>query len=247
MKEQILKLAKRLNKFTPDDIERMTGYAEKEIFEVLEEFVERKQIKKLSKNRYVFEKSYFVGKLNVSGYLPEGIGLTQEDIEEYKNADRYARKYADKYIRILESSNGLRGKELDLFIEEWNLKNPSAKISAARIHTMRRKLLQEGIRGLLGKNYKALTDRKKLNETIYVYFREFFLSPKLLTSNQALNLAVKKYLEDYPNFNLSTLAQATTYRKRLRAEYTVEEINFHRSNYISKGVLKKLKQISSEE
>lgn len=245
--EKILKLAKRLQKFTPDDIEIISAYTQSEILEILDELVERNQIKKVSGDKYIFIKSYFVGKLKVADYTPQGIELTQNYIKAYREADRYAKKVADKYLKVLSSSNGLNGKELKQFVEKWNAENPAIKTSVTRINAARKKLLEEGIKGLLGKTFKVLSERKKVNEKIYVYYREFYLSPKMLSSTQALNLALKKYLEECPDFDLSTLAQHRTYQKRLRSEYTLKEISFYRFNYISESIIDELKEKTQEE
>jgi integrase len=241
MKEQILKLAKRLNNFSIDDIQIMLGMDEKEIIECIDELVDRKQIKKNSENSYTFIKLQYVAKLNVNDYNPQGINLSEADIKAYSSADKSARKFADKYLMIIEGSNGLRGKPLQRFIDEWNAKNPTMKTSASRIHSARKKLLSEGISGLLGKTVKIFKDRKTIYEPIYIYFRELYLAPQMLTSMQALDIAVEKYMKENPKFDTLTLTKPQTYRKRLQSEYTVEEINFHRSNYLNKELSINLK------
>jgi len=241
MKEQILKLAKRLNNFTVDDLQIITGKSEDEMIDCLEDLIETGQIKKLSGKSYTFVKSLNIQPFTRSSGFPRLINLTDDDIEEYNATTQEERKSADKYLKLIEASNGLRGKQLVRFVDQWNLKNPTMKTSVTAINVARKKLLEGGIKGILGKNLDRLRARKIVFEPVYDYFKEFYMSPKMLSAAACLDMAVEKYMETDPYFDKSTLAKPQTYRKRVQQDYTVEEVNFRRSNYLSRELSINLK------
>ncbi len=51
------------------------------------------------------------------------------DMEAYAAAPAWARKQADKYLRILQGCKGLGGKALREWVAEWNAAHPDEKTS----------------------------------------------------------------------------------------------------------------------
>jgi hypothetical protein len=56
---------------------------------------------------------------------------------QYSEAPEWAKRQAEKYVTILQQSDGLNGKELKTFIEEWNKINSEYQTSYSAINNAR--------------------------------------------------------------------------------------------------------------
>ena len=76
---------------------------------------------------------------------------SSENKIKYSEAPDWAKVQAEKYIRIIQESEYLKGGKLKDFIIDWNIKNPQFKTSYPSVIRMRRRYNENGIIGLLSR------------------------------------------------------------------------------------------------
>lgn len=97
------------------------------------------------------------------------------DAEIYANAPEYARRKADKYIRLINASGDLSGRELRAFIVRWNADNPDFTTSYPRLLDARKKYRSDGVASLLGKWGKR-SGATNVPDDLFAYFKALYLS-----------------------------------------------------------------------
>ena len=248
---KLLKLVKMMSKFTSDDVSSILEIDEETTLLSLSELENKGIIKKISEGRYIHspEKkdnthNKLVGRAKLTfedkklpPVIPKKlvIDITKdEDYQIYLNAPAWAKKKADKYLAVLEASGGLSGEKLKFFIKQWNKKFPEMKTSRASVLRARKTLSEEGVAALLA-GY-ACFDRHKssVNEDIYKYFKEFYLSFEVVTMIDAINRAKEKYFQIHPDSDYK-IPSYVCFRNRILREFTREELKQFRTVQI-KGV-----------
>lgn len=95
------------------------------------------------------------------------------DTELYSKAPEYNRKKADKYLAVLNGSEGLTGKELKAFILAWNQKHPDQKTSYPRILDARKKYETDGVSALTAKYGRRAGDTITDDDDYQVFKSEY--------------------------------------------------------------------------
>lgn len=71
--------------------------------------------------------------------------------EVYSSAPSWARKQADKYIKLFFLTEKMTHKEILKFLDDWNSKNPTSKLCYNSLYRAKRKYEQYGLAGLVSK------------------------------------------------------------------------------------------------
>jgi len=164
MEQKILRLAKKLNKFTIDDLVMTLEENSADIEQQLDSLVLRGQITGAKNNSYFYseEKNYRPEKkeLTKENKYYMGMIFTDEELQKldeqiqtsqaYKNAPNFIKKKINKYVALVRASNGIFGRRLVHFLkEDWNKKHPEMKCSKDFLVKARRLLKTYGIEGLI--------------------------------------------------------------------------------------------------
>ena len=111
------------------------------------------------------------------------LGDTSLDIK-YSEVPSWAKQQAEKYVRILDASAGLKGKELEEFVKNWNNdENEEYTTSYPSIIKMRRRYFRYGVAGLLSKHGQHLVG-SSVSDKYFEYFKNMYLvegAPSLRT------------------------------------------------------------------
>ena len=84
------------------------------------------------------------------------LGDTAVDLK-YSEVPSWAKLQAEKYVRILDASAGLKGKELKKFIDNWNNNDEEEfTTSYPSLIKMRRRYFRYGVAGLISKHGQHL-------------------------------------------------------------------------------------------
>ena|GEM_PF-1444701 len=250
MREKLLKLARRLEKFHLDDFIMTSGEQEEEVIACIEELIREGKIKQISENIYLYLESFTLSnkiksqktKKAIKPYKTIEIKPREDvkiedlfdpvedkhDYEEYLNAPDGSKKIAEKHLRVLDASKGLHGRnKLGVFIEKWNSLYPDMKTSYAALMRARNTCERYGKAALLGKYDRSNFNKNPLEERLYSRFLQIYLSPLAPKATEAV-LKVKQEVlmenPDYPNF--PTLSP---FLKRLRREFSEAEIKNFRT------------------
>ncbi|MDD3014338.1 MAG: tyrosine-type recombinase/integrase [Candidatus Gastranaerophilales bacterium] len=242
MKQKILKLAKRLNKFNVDDIAILAEIESNEIEYILQDMVLENNLKADNNGNYLYlekviSKVPFVKKESRQINEPD---VLYKGIQDYLNASYTTRKRVDRGLKIMEMTNGLAGQALKDFLNSWNKDNPDESFSLKNVQTLRRNFNKEGIKGLIPKNASRL-DILEYPEEIFLFFKDFYMSHKKYSVQKAYELAIENYKQTHPDFDELVLPKSNGLYKRLRRFYTKEEINYQRNNFLQMDKMRQAK------
>lgn len=127
-------------------------------------------------------------------------GESFSDIK-YSEAPNWAKQQAEKYLEILENSDGLKGNDLKQFIEEWN--NSNEPTSYSSVIKMRRRYFRYGLNGLLSKHGQHLRG-SSVKDDYFEYFKTLYLvegAPSLRTCwDLTLGYAIREFNADRETF-----------------------------------------------
>lgn len=243
IQQKLLKLAKRLNSFELDDIVIMSGEEEKQIILILEALIKEGHIKLSTNGSYLYlekiiksqsKKSEKVINIEIKPremFKPEDLfdpEKEKRDYEKYLKAPEFARKKADKYLRVLELSRGLSGSKLKDFADKWNIVYPDMRTSYSQILRARHIVRLQGKAALLaayGKNYKSPST---IDEELYGKFVRKYLSPLSPRFSDTYKKLKAEYELENPEFNNFPSSRAID--RRIKKDFTAEEIfNFRNS------------------
>lgn len=120
---------------------------------------------------------------------------------KYSEATNWAKQQAEKYLEILENSDGLKGGDLKQFIEEWNKTNEPTSYSS--VIKMRRRYFRYGLSGLLSRHGQHLRG-SSVKDDYFEYFKTLYLvegAPSLRTCwDLTLGYAIREFNADRETF-----------------------------------------------
>lgn len=249
--KKLLKLIRIMARFSIDDIASILEIDEKTVLLYFSDLENKGIIKKISEQRYMYVAAKKIKPTNKStkrvmptyenkkipSIIPKKliIDITKDDdYQIYITAPPWAKKKADKYLAVLEAAGGLSGSKLRFFIRQWNKKFPEMKTSFASVMRARKTLYEEGVAALLAGYTVFEKCKSSVNDEIYKYFKEFYLSFEVVAMTSAIKRASEKYFQMHPDSDYS-LPSYVCFRNRLLNEFTKEEIKQFRTVEI-KGV-----------
>ena len=130
-------------------------------------------------------------------------GDTAVDLK-YSEVPSWAKLQAEKYVRILDASAGLKGKELKAFIDNWNNNDEEEfTTSYPSLIKMRRRYFRYGVAGLISKHGQHLVG-SCVPDDYFEYFKTLYLiegGPSLRSCRDlTLGYAVRELGADRNNF-----------------------------------------------
>ena len=123
---------------------------------------------------------------------------------KYSEVPSWAKLQAEKYVRILDASAGLKGKELKAFIDNWNNNDKEEfTTSYPSLIKMRRRYFRYGVAGLISKHGQHLVG-SCVPDDYFEYFKTLYLiegGPSLRSCRDlTLGYAVRELGADRNNF-----------------------------------------------
>jgi len=215
MKQKLLRLAKKLNKFTIDDLVTMLEEDFAVIEKELEPFLASGKIRKQKKEgSYIYFEDQQKFQSTNKKLLPKVDALrvvfSQEEVQKffddrktskaYKNAPKFIQKKVDKYVFLLREVNGLTGVWLDEYIKnKWNKEHPDMKTSKTCFVRARKELKRFGIEGLIPVARIFTTQKSNLSEKLYSDFKEYLFQNTGKTLKDNYNKYKEKFLNENPD------------------------------------------------
>lgn len=131
------------------------------------------------------------------------LGDTAVDLK-YSEVPSWAKLQAEKYVRILDAFAGLKGKELKVFIDNWNNNDEEEfTTSYPSVIKMRRRYFRYGVAGLISKHGQHLVGFC-VPDDYFEYFKTLYLiegGPSLRSCRDlTLGYAVRELGADRNNF-----------------------------------------------
>lgn len=141
---------------------------------------------------------------------------SSENKIKYSEAPDWAKVQAEKYIRIIQESEYLKGGKLKDFIIDWNIKNPQFKTSYPSVIRMRRRYNENGIIGLLSR-YGNNAEKSTVNNLYFEYFKNLYLvegAPSLRSCwDITRGYAIRQY-----GINNSEFPSYSAFKRKLKRE-----------------------------
>jgi len=235
MSEKILFLARKLKKFTIDDIAILTEISEAEILTVLKKLIKKGIIQK-TKSGYILSFKEKMGtqkplqktknedfKFSPSNFaVPKQVKKPKIKRVNLDKLPEYNRKEAEKSLRQLELTRGLHGEHLKSFIQRYNEQNPKSTLAYSSICHKRRTFAIYGTAGLVGKYGKTLGFRHSPTK-YYEFFKTLYLTPDRHSIDKCLDEIAR-----YFGISKDELPSRTTYCRWLHREFTKQQIQERR-------------------
>lgn len=150
------------------------------------------------------------------------LGETELDVN-YSEVPNWAKQQAEKYVRILEASKGLKGKDLEKFVINWNNnENEEYTTSYSSVIKMRKRYFRYGVAGLLSKRGQHLVG-SCVSDDYFEYFKTLYLvegAPSLRSCRDlTLGYAVREF-----GANRETFPSFMAFKRRLDKEIPEQSI-----------------------
>jgi len=214
MEQKILRLAKKLNKFTIDDLIMTLEENSADIQQKLDLLLETGQIIRAESGSYFYsEKNYRPEKniLTKENKYYRGMLFTDEELKKldeevqtsqaYKNSKNFIKKKINKYVALVKASNGIFGRSLVHFLkEDWNKKHPEMKCSKDFLVKARRLLKTYGIEGLIPVGNSFPKYSQVITENLYGNFKEYLYNNR----GETLKSSYIKFKEEFIAANPDT-------------------------------------------
>ena len=215
MEQKILRLAKKLNKFTIDDLVMTLEEDFEELHKEIESLLQAGQITKAKNNSYFYseEKNYKPTKkeLTKENKYYMGMIFTDKELKKldkevqtsqaYKNSKNFIKKKINKYVALVRASNGIFGRRLVHFLkEDWNKKHPEMKCSKDFLVKARRLLKTYGIEGLIPVGNSFPKYSQTITENLYGNFKEYVYNNR----GETLKSSYIKFKEEFIAANPDT-------------------------------------------
>jgi len=233
MDQKILRLAKKLNKFTIDDLVMTLEENPAEIQQKLDLLVLSGQISRAKNNSYFYseEKNYRPEKkeLTKENKYYMGMIFTDEELQKldeqilnsvaYKNSKNFIKKKINKYVALVKASNGIFGRRLVHFLkEEWNKKHPEMKCSKDFLVKARRLLKTYGIEGLIPVGNSFPKYSQTITENLYGTFKEYVYNNKGKTLKSSYSKFKEEFIASNPDTDDSEFPSYRAFTERIQKD-----------------------------
>lgn len=233
MNQNLMRLARKLNNFTINDLAMTLEENPDDIQKELEPLLLSGKIKKSENSTYIYseEKSFKnvqKPKTRANTYY-RGVVFTDEELQKledemktsqlYLNSHKYIQKKVNKYVSLVKAANGLCGRRLEQFIKnDWNKKHPEMR-SSKDFYIKARKLLQNyGIEALIPLKGCFPKHSLTVSDKLYLDFKEYLLNNRNKTLKTCYIEFKNNYLSNNPNIEDSEFPSYRAITERIQKD-----------------------------
>lgn len=245
LEKQIEVVAKKLSIFTLDDLEVLLEKSRLELIPCLEFLVSR-NILKQEDNSYIFippktksvkteesgtQEDSLVHCLPFRPKKPKEVYLRNinemDGFVDYFFAPQFIKNRIKTMFKVIKEAQGKKGNKLKEILDRNN-------VSMERYKKYKYEFTNNGLVNVLGKSTQEPGE-------IFYFYKEYYLSPKQLSSNEAWELAIQRFEKLIKlRLNRSKITPPKTMYSWLRQEYTTEQIEKFRNYNFSEFDTEKL-------
>lgn len=224
-RDLIIKSARRLDKFTLDDIILVSEIDEQEVTNILSELLNEKIVVK-NGNTYYF---------NIKGVNNNGIDEVKPIIIEdevgydyFLTLSKETQERIRSYIDLLNFVNQTGGKNSKQLVELFNQTSGYKSISLCTLGRIRTNYKRYGFKGILP-SYSAVNVESSIPDELFNYFKKYYLTNEKLSATDAIYRAQKQLQAEQKIEQPYAYASAAFLRK-LKSEFTPQQIEYFRNN-----------------
>lgn len=224
-RDLIIKSARRLDKFTLDDIILVSEIDEQEVTDILSELLKEKIVVK-NGNTYYF---------NTKGVNNNGIDEVkpiiienEEGYDYFLTLSKETQERIRSYIDLLNFVNQAGGKNSKQLVELFNQTSGYKSISLCTLGRIRTNYKRYGFKGILP-SYSAGNVESSIPDELFNYFKKYYLTNEKLSATDAIYRAQKQLQVEQKIEQPYAYASAAFLRK-LKSEFTPQQIEYFRNN-----------------
>ncbi len=240
-KDLILIFAKRLEKFSTDEMIAISELEEKVVTEALDKLVEEKQLNLRGETYfYIYPKKPETNSRKECSEFPDISKMEGYDI--YLKLKGKVKKRINKTLKLLELTHGLHGKKLKNFLNILYETNNELKMSIAMLYKNRKKFYDYGLKGILGKFQNMFEKDTDTNfSEVYELFKNFYLNTDKLSPDEAIKLVNEK-ISVQKGIKFNYLYSKTYLLRHLHKEFDKITIKCLRNAIPPKNKLNKIRK-----
>lgn len=224
-RDLIIKSARRLDKFTLDDIILVSEIDEQEVTNILSELLNEKIVVK-NGNTYYF---------NIKGVNNNGIDEVkpiiiekEEGYDYFLTLSKETQERIRSYIDLLNFVNQAGGKNSKQLVELFNQTSGYKSISLCTLGRIRTNYKRYGFKGILP-TYSTGNIESSIPDKLFNYFKKYYLTKEKLSATDAIYRAQKQLQVEQKIEQPYAYASAAFLRK-LKSEFTPQQIEYFRNN-----------------
>lgn len=224
-RDLIIKSARRLDKFTLDDIILVSEIDEQEVSDILSELLKEKFVVK-NGNTYYF---------NTKGVNNNGIDEVKPIIIEdevgydyFLTLSKETQERIRSYIDLLNFVNQAGGKNSKQLVELFNQTSGYKSISLCTLGRIRTNYKRYGFKGILP-SYSAGNVESSIPDELFNYFKKYYLTNEKLSATDAIYRA-QKQLQAEQKIEQPYAYTSSAFLRKLKSEFTPQQIEYFRNN-----------------
>lgn len=224
-RDLIIKSARRLDKFTIDDIILVSELKEQEVTNILSELLNEKIVVK-NGNTYYF---------NTKGVNNNGIDEVkpiiiekEEGYDYFLTLSKETQERIRSYIALLNFVNQAGGKNSKQLVELFNQTSGYKNISLCTLGRIRTNYKRYGFKGVLP-SYSAGNVESSIPDELFNYFKKYYLTNEKLSATDAIYRA-QKQLQDEQKIEQPYAYASAAFLRKLKTEFTSQQIEYFRNN-----------------
>jgi len=224
-RDLIIKSARRLDKFTIDDIILVSELKEQEATNILSELLNEKIVVK-NGNAYYF---------NTKGVNNNGIDEVkpiiiekEEGYDYFLTLSKETQERIRSYIALLNFVNQAGGKNSKQLVELFNQTSGYKNISLCTLGRIRTNYKRYGFKGVLP-SYSAGNVESSIPDELFNYFKKYYLTNEKLSATDAIYRA-QKQLQDEQKIEQPYAYASAAFLRKLKTEFTSQQIEYFRNN-----------------
>lgn len=224
-RDLIIKSARRLDKFTIDDIILVSELKEQEVTNILSELLNEKIVVK-NGNTYYFN-TKVVNNNGIDEVKPIIIEK-EEGYDYFLTLSKETQERIRSYITLLNFVNQAGGKNSKQLVELFNQTSGYKNISLCTLGRIRTNYKRYGFKGILP-SYSAGNVESSIPDELFNYFKKYYLTNEKLSATDAIYRA-QKQLQDEQKIEQPYAYASAAFLRKLKTEFTSQQIEYFRNN-----------------
>ena len=229
-RDLIIKIARRLDKFSLNEIIVISELEENEVNNILSDLLKAQIIIK-NNNIYYFnnKKTAEIGNsvtITSIGTMKQIIIEKEEGYNYFLTLHKNTQLRIRKYVELLNLAKQAGGKNLKNIIKYFNETSNYKEISYQAFLRIRNKFYNYGFKGLLPHISKHITS--SIPEELYTYFKKYYLTKEKLSASKALYKA-QNLLQKEQKIEQPFAFNANLFIRKIKTEFTEEQIEYMRN------------------
>ena len=145
----------------------------------------------------------------------QDLQLINKNSETYANAPLWSKRQADKYLELFNLTDGMKHREIEAFLVNWNKNNPDKTITYSSIYKAKKKYKKFGINGLLSHKGQGSVMRE-IPDDYLEYYKSLYLREGCPSSFFCWT-ATLGYAKEKENIDVTTFPSYKTFERRLKS------------------------------